>query len=114
MTTVEHGERVRRVVPEVVAAVALALIGTVAWVFAPATLPLHWGPDGFSTFASSLIVLVAVPWSCALAASVLTRLPRYRESPKMRLWLPPVISGSCLLLALVFVAVGSPPLSGPE
>jgi hypothetical protein len=78
---------------------------------------MHWGfGEGFGSFASSPVVLIGVPWSCAIAAAVLTGLPRYAQRPNPRLFvrLLLVISVGCLLLALVFVVLGSPPLSGPE
>jgi hypothetical protein len=106
-----------RVPPELVAALALALLGSVAFPFAPASLPMHWGfGESFDDFASSWVVLLAVPWSCALGAVVLTSLPRYRERPRIRLSAQLLAGTSlvCLLLALLYVAAGSPPLTGPE
>lgn len=107
----------RRVAPELLAALTLAVLGSAASPFAPPSLPLHWGlGENFGSFASSWVVLLAVPWSCVVAGAVLTSLPRYRERPHLRLsvQLLPVISLACLLVALLYVALGSPPLSGPQ
>lgn len=93
------------------------MLGLAAYPFAPSSLPLHWGLGAsFDSFASSWVVLLAVPWSCVVAEAILTSFPRYEERHYTRMWarLLPVISFACLLLALLYVALGSPPLSGPE
>lgn len=103
--------------PELLAALTLAVLGSVAWPFAPPSLPMHWGfGESFGSFASSWVVLIAVPWSCAVVTALLISVPRYRQRPNVRVFvqLLPGISAVDLLLALVYVALGSPPLSGPE
>lgn len=72
-----------RVVPEFVTVVALALLGTVVWPFAPDVLAVHWDPSGFDTFVTSWVPLVAVPWSCVAIAAYLTTFPQYRQRPRV-------------------------------
>lgn len=113
-----HGVGSRRHIPrELLVSLLLAVLGTAAFPFGPPSLPMHWGlGDSFDSFASRWVVLLAVPWSCVVLEAVLTSLPRYTERRAARLsaQVLPVVPLALLLVALVYVAVGSPPLSGPE
>lgn len=91
-------------VANLVAVVALALLGSAAWPFAPNALPLHFGLTGYGNFASSWVLLMAIPWSCAAAAVYMAYLARYRERPMGQAAYAPVVI-SVLLVALTFVAL---------
>ena len=85
---------------------ALALLGSAAWPFAPEALPLHWGLSGYGNFASSWVPLIAVPWSCAAAAVCMASVARYRERPMSQAaYVPVIISCAALFVALTFVAL---------
>lgn len=89
--------------PILVAAVALALLGSAAWPFAPHALPLHLGLSGYGTFASSWVILIMIPWSCAAFAAYLAK----QERPNLRqaAYVPVLVSLTALLVALTFVAL---------
>ena len=89
--------------PELVVAIALAVLGSAAWPFAPHALPLHFGLGGYGNFASSWVLLIAIPWFCAAVAAYLAN----RERPNLRqaAYTPVVVSLTALLLALTFVAL---------
>jgi uncharacterized membrane protein len=103
----ETSARQHRVASELVAAIALALLGLAAWPFAPQELPMHWGFEGFGNLNPSWVALILWPWSCAAVAAYVTLLPRYRERPTSRQCarLMLVLSVTDLLMQLTYVAL---------
>jgi hypothetical protein len=69
-------------------------------------LLLHWGFDGFDSFAASWVVLIAVPWTCAVLTACFIAFEGYRERPAFRqaTLLLLVLSFADLLLAFTFKA----------
>lgn len=101
------GGPARRLVPELVAALGLAVLGSAVWPLAPNELPLHWDLAGYDNLAASWIALIMIPWSCAAVTAFLSSLSGYAERPKLRQFaqVSLVVSIADLVLALTFAAI---------